>query len=68
MAHQWFYHPAVLYIFESQHILKTERKMLRFLISKFEKFFLGSEFNSYLARLFLPVSTYASEAKCKIRL
>ena len=44
---------------------KPERKKLQiFLMSKLNNLFLGSEFSSHLARLFLPVSVYANEAKC----
>ena len=65
VAHKSFYRPAVLCIFESQNIFsKTERKKLQNVLISL-KSFLGSEFSSYPAGLFLPVSAYVNEAKCK---
>ena len=48
---------------------KTERKKLRiFLLNKFEKLSqVPNSFSSYLAGLFLPVSAYDNEEKCKQR-
>ena len=44
---------------------KPECKKLHFLISNFQKLLLSCEFSSYLAGLFLPVSAYTNEVKCK---